>query len=76
MASTTSGSQDDLRAGQQKPMLASQRAKLEQTGPSEANRTGKVGGYFTLGYKEGFQQWVRTLQNVLSSNLLNMKLVD
>ncbi|KAI9696249.1 MAG: hypothetical protein M1836_005802 [Candelina mexicana] len=57
MAATASGSQDDLRNGQQRPMLASQRAKQEQTGPSEANRTGKFGGYFTLGYKEGFHQW-------------------
>ncbi|KAL9122134.1 MAG: hypothetical protein Q9187_001311 [Circinaria calcarea] len=56
MAATTSGSGDDLRStGQQSP-LASQRAK-ENDAPTAANRTGRFGGYFTLGYKEGFNQW-------------------
>ena len=48
---------DNLQArGQQSP-LASQRAKQSNT-PSEANRTGRMSGYFPLGYKEGFSQWV------------------
>lgn len=41
---------------QQSP-LASQRAKQE----SNSGRNGqaaKAGGFFTLGYKEGFSQWV------------------
>lgn len=37
-------------------MLASKRAKQSNT-PTEANRTGRMGGFFTLGYKEGFSQW-------------------
>ncbi|KAI9811846.1 MAG: hypothetical protein M1827_005197 [Pycnora praestabilis] len=57
MSATTSGSDDDLRSKGQQPILASQRAKQQANAPSEANRTGKVGGYFTLGYKEGFSQW-------------------
>ena len=61
MAATASGSGDDLRStGQQSP-LASQRAK-QNDAPSEANRTGKFGRYFTLGYKEGFNQWVHSKQ--------------
>lgn len=38
-------------------MLASQRKDT----PSEATRTAGKPGYFPLGYKEGFSQWVRTL---------------
>lgn len=56
---TPSSSDRDVRSharGQQSP-LASQRA--EQTShPTEENRTGKMAGLFTLGYKEGFSQWV------------------
>ena len=55
---TANDSDDDFQTRGQKPMLASQRAK-QNGAPSEANRTGRVGGYFTLGYKEGFSQWVR-----------------
>ena len=54
---TTNGNDDDLRSrGQQSP-LASQRAK-QGSGPQEGNRTGRFTGYFPLGYKEGFSQWV------------------
>ena len=64
MAATASGSGDDLQStqstGQQSP-LASQRAK-QTDAPSEANRTGRFGRYFTLGYKEGFYQWVSLKQ--------------
>ena len=58
MATTASGDNDDLRISKQQPILASQRAKQSNT-PTEANRTAKFGGYFPLGYKEGFSQWVR-----------------
>ena len=55
---STSGSDDDLRSKSQQSPLASQRAKSQQH-PSEANRTGRFSrGYFPLGYKEGFNQWV------------------
>ena len=54
---TTNGNDDDLSSrGQQSP-LASQRAE-QSSGPTEANRTGRFTGYFPLGYKEGFSQWV------------------
>ena len=58
-AATANDSDDDFRRGQQ-PMLASQRAKENKT-PAEANRTGRIGGMFTLGYKDGFSQWVRAI---------------
>ena len=57
MATTTPGDSDDLRQRKQQPMLASQRAKQSNT-PTETNRTAKFEGYFPLGYKEGFSQWV------------------
>ena len=57
MASATSDSNDNYNSkGQQSP-LASQRAK-QGTTPSEAKRTARFGGYFPLGYKAGFSQWV------------------
>jgi len=46
-------SSDSESAGQ-RPMLASQRKDT----PSEATRTQGKAGYFPLGYKEGFSQWV------------------
>ncbi|KAL9592950.1 MAG: hypothetical protein Q9219_007704 [cf. Caloplaca sp. 3 TL-2023] len=55
-ATTTNGSGDDTRTGSQQSPLASRRAKESNT-PTEQNRTGKFGGFFTLGYKEGFSQW-------------------
>ena len=60
MATATAGSGDDgFKPRQQQSMLASQRQKESNSStPTEENRRGKVGGYFTLGYKEGFQQWV------------------
>ena len=57
MAATASDSGDDVGSRTQQSPLASQRAKTSNA-PTEANRTGKMGGYFTLGYKEGFGQWV------------------
>ena len=62
-AATANDSDDDFRARGQQPMLASQRAKENKT-PTEANRTGRMGGMFTLGYKDGFNQWVRAIYHV------------
>lgn len=48
---------DEVQARAQQSPLASQRAKQE----SSSGRNGqaaKAGGFFTLGYKEGFSQWV------------------
>ncbi|KAL8942890.1 MAG: hypothetical protein Q9211_001192 [Gyalolechia sp. 1 TL-2023] len=55
-AATTNGSSDNIRTRSQQSPLASQRAK-EINAPTEENRKGKFGGFFTLGYKEGFSQW-------------------
>ncbi|KAL8703054.1 MAG: hypothetical protein Q9201_003779 [Fulgogasparrea decipioides] len=55
-AATTNDSNDDIRTRTQQNPLASKRAKQSNT-PTDDNRKGKVGGYFTLGYKEGFSQW-------------------
>jgi len=49
MASTES--EPETRAGNQQAMLASQRNK-------DANKTAVKTGYFPLGYKDGFTQWV------------------
>ena len=51
MAAATANSNegDEMRSKTQQSPLASQRAKAEGN---------KSGGYFTLGYKEGFSQWV------------------
>ena len=54
---TANGGDDELRSSSQQSPLASQRNRADNT-PTEANRTGRIGGYFTLGYKEGFSQWV------------------
>lgn len=58
MSATTAntGGDDELRSRSQRSPLASQRAKQSNT-PTEANRTGKFGGYFPLGYKEAYSQW-------------------
>jgi hypothetical protein len=58
-ASTSSASSDDVRPRGQQPMLASQRAKEQTNASSAASRTSRFTGYFPLGYKEGFSQWVR-----------------
>lgn len=56
MAATASSSDDDIRSrGQQSP-LASQR-KNSNT-PSETKSKGRFSGYFPLGYKEAYNQWV------------------
>ncbi|KAL8650314.1 MAG: hypothetical protein Q9210_003894 [Variospora velana] len=55
-AATTNGSNDDRQTRPQQSPLASQRAKHDGA-PSEENRKGQFGGFFTLGYKEGFTQW-------------------
>lgn len=54
---TANGGDDEFRSSSQRSPLASQRDRANNT-PTEANRTGRLGGYFTLGYKEGFSQWV------------------
>ena len=51
----SSDAEAEVRNRGQQPMLASQRAKDT---PSEATRTAGKTGYFPLGYKEGFNQWV------------------
>ncbi len=56
-ATTANGGDDDARMRTQQSPLASKRAK-DGGAPAEENRKGKFGGYFTLGYKEGFNQWV------------------
>lgn len=54
---TASGDDDELRSSSQGSPLASRREKASNTS-TDAHRTSKTGGYFTLGYKEGFSQWV------------------
>ena len=54
---TASGRDDDISTKTQQPMLASQRAKQNRAA-AEENQTAKRGGFFPLGYKEGFSQWV------------------
>ena len=56
-ATANAGEDDELRSKPQQSPLASQRAKQNNT-PTEANRAGKSGGYFPLGYKEAYSQWV------------------
>ncbi|KAI4284199.1 MAG: hypothetical protein L6R38_001615 [Xanthoria sp. 2 TBL-2021] len=55
-ATTANGGNDDTRMRTQQSPLASKRAR-ESNIPAEENRKGKFGGFFTLGYKEGFNQW-------------------
>ncbi|KAL8996338.1 MAG: hypothetical protein Q9169_004138 [Polycauliona sp. 2 TL-2023] len=55
-ATTNDGGNDGARMRTQQSPLASERARDSST-PSEENRKGKFGGFFTLGYKEGFNQW-------------------
>lgn len=55
----TSASDDEsVRTRTQQSPLASQRAKQQASAAAEASRTGRSPGYFPLGYKEGFSQWV------------------
>ena len=58
MSATTSGSEDDYASRSQQSPLASQRDRKANT-PSEVNRTARFKGYFPLGYKDGFSQWVQ-----------------
>ena len=48
---TADGGDDEVRSSSQQSPLASQRK-------SASNTSKRTGGYFTLGYKEGFNQWV------------------
>ena len=58
MATTTADDGDDeVRSKPQQSPLASQRGKEDNTSADSA-KSGRTGGYFTLGYKEGFSQWV------------------
>lgn len=58
MAATDANSRnDDSQTRSQQSPLASQRAKQEGK-TAENGRAAKSGGFFTLGYKEGFNQWV------------------
>ena len=54
---TTDGGDDQVQRGSRHSPLASQRSKVNNTS-TETNSRGRTGGYFTLGYKEGFNQWV------------------
>ena len=54
---TANGNDDDLRTRTQQPMLARQRAKQSGTA-AEDGLQAKRPGFFPLGYKEGFSQWV------------------
>ena len=54
MATAASSGDDDFKSKSQQSPLASQRAKEG----GQAKRTGRFTGYFPLGYKEGFSQWV------------------
>ena len=54
---TTDGGDDQVQRGSRNSPLASQRSKVNNTS-TETNSRGRTGGYFTLGYKEGFNQWV------------------
>lgn len=60
MAGTSVSDNDDISYSrpQQSP-LASQRGK-QNTGPNESTQSqaAKSGGFFPLGFKEGFSQWV------------------
>jgi cardiolipin-specific phospholipase len=57
MATATSGdSEEQYTPRTQQSPLASERAKFGQ-GPSETSRRGRIGSYFTLGYKEAVSQW-------------------
>lgn len=60
MAGASASDNDDISYSrpQQSP-LASQRGK-QNTGPNESNQSqaAKGGGFFPLGFKEGFSQWV------------------
>ena len=59
MSATTadSNNNDELRnKGQQSP-LASQRAKAENNDAKDESPAKRF-GYFPVGYKEGFSQWV------------------
>ena len=62
------GEDDHLRSRKQQSVLASKRVEPNTT-PTETNRTGKLSGYFPLGYKDGFSQWVR------DSSSLNIKIL-
>lgn len=52
-----SGGPDEVQTRVQQSPLASQRAK-QDSDSGKNGQTAKAGGYFTLGYKEGFSQWV------------------
>lgn len=56
-AATANGSDDDYRTKTQQPMLASQRAKQNTAAVKEEQKRIRA-GFFPLGYKEGFSQWV------------------
>lgn len=50
--------------GQQSP-LASQRQQQAGSVPPQAPNGRGFNGYFPLGYKEGFSQWVRLLPSTI-----------
>lgn len=72
MAGTSASGNDDISYSrpQQSP-LASQRGK-QNTGPSEGNQSqaAKSGGFFPLGFKEGFSQWVWGAKTLIARKTL------
>ena len=54
---TADGGDDQVQTSSRHSPLASQRNQVNNTS-TETNSRGRTGGYFTLGYKEGFSQWV------------------
>jgi hypothetical protein len=55
--SGASSGDDEMHTRVQQSPLASQRAKHDSDTAGNS-RAAKAVGYFTLGYKEGFNQWV------------------
>ena len=54
---TADGGDEQVQRSSRHSPLASQRDKVNNTS-TETKSRGRTGGYFTLGYKEGFSQWV------------------
>ena len=52
-----SGEANEMQIQVQQSPLASQRAKQEGN-TARNGQAARAGGFFTLGYKEGFSQWV------------------
>ena len=69
-AVTPNDTQSGIHARAQQSPLASQRAK-QNNQPSGNNTRAKSGPFFTLGYKDGFSQWVRIPLVYLSGSIVH-----